>query len=67
MKKPVPRKQAHKAKKTPQKQSLLSAAVSIPENLYLEALLRSEEVADGNFSLYARMLIRRDLANSKAA
>lgn len=67
MKKPVPRKQAHKAKKTPDKQNLLSAAVSINESLYLEALSRADEVAEGNFSQYARMLIRRDLANAKAA
>lgn len=67
MKKPETRKQPHKAKRTPLKQSLLSAAVSINESLYLEALERANEVAEGNFSQYARMLIRRDLANSKAA
>jgi hypothetical protein len=67
MNNPQKRKQPHKAKRAPLKQSLLSAAVSINEALYLQALERANEVAEGNFSQYARMLIRRDLAKTKAA
>jgi hypothetical protein len=39
----------------------VSAAVSIPEPLYLQALDAADETDEGNFSRYVRNLIRRDL------
>ena len=61
------RKQTHKAKRAPMKQTLVSAAVSISEALYLQAIERANQETEGNFSQYARLLIKRDLAKSRAA
>lgn len=41
--------------------ALVSAAVSIDESLYLQALRTAEAKHDGNFSRYMRTLLRRDL------
>lgn len=67
MKTAAKRKQAHKAKAAPMKQNLVSAAVSISESLYLQAIERANQVTEGNFSQYARLLIKRDLEKGRAA
>lgn len=41
--------------------ALVSAAVSIDEQLYLKALRAAEHRHDGNFSSYMRALLKRDL------
>lgn len=41
--------------------ALVSAAVSIDEQLYLKALRAAEHQHDGNFSRYMRTLLKRDL------
>lgn len=56
------RKQRHKSAVSPDKASVVSAAVSIPEHLYRTALKQATNKHDGNFSGYVRSLIRRDLS-----
>ncbi len=41
--------------------ALVSAAVSIDEQLYIKALRAAEDRHDGNFSRYMRTLLKRDL------
>ena len=40
----------------------ITAAVSMDEGLYMDALRRAAAVADNNFSAHVRALIKRDLA-----
>jgi hypothetical protein len=42
----------------------VSAAVSIPESLYLASLKRAETKADNNWSGYVRDLIQEDLRSA---
>lgn len=57
-----PRKQRFKKQIAPTKRKIVSAALSIPEELYMKALKVADLKTDGNFSRYARGLIEKDLA-----
>lgn len=57
-----PRKQRLKGAVSPKRPSTISAAVSIPEALYLSALNAAQSEFEGNFSRYVRTLIKRDLS-----
>lgn len=59
--KPNARKQRLKGSAMPAKETKISAAVSIAEPLYLRALRAAQDTHEGNFSLYVRNLIKRDL------
>lgn len=58
------RKQRLKAAISSGPSSIISAAVSIQEPLYLDALAAAHRRAEGNFSLYVRQLIRADLGHN---
>jgi hypothetical protein len=55
------RKQRLKAAAMPDPATIVSAAVSISEPLYLQALSAAQRRAEGNFSRYVRGLITQDL------
>ena len=59
---PKPSSSGRTQRKIPQ--TLVSAAVSIPPNLYNEALAEARANHENNFSRYVRTLISRDLKSA---
>ncbi len=59
--KPTARRQRHKKAVTATRPRTVSAAVSIPTDLYHLALNAAETTDEGNFSRYVRKLIKRDV------